>query len=370
MDFSNTYAVYAAISSILYLLFLLMTLKIDFKSRLNRTAAIFFALLFLWSFTEWMLRWADSPQSALLWAKAIMSVIIFIPPATIHLSEVFPWSKKEAPFYIYALYGLSIVLLGIHLNSNLFVSGVGRYKAGYGTELGQYGIFIYAYLAIFSLIALLICMKHYVETDSKIALNQLRLLITGFSITYFLVLFTGFIPYFYGSKNVYPWTTPSFIIMGAVILYAIKKYHIFLPEAKEETASGKSTKSGGIKLMPREEALPAFYGEVSSGKKGLCLTARNPEEVREEMDFKNVPVIDIKEVCEKHSSIMAERLNITLFMVLDALTEKNTALLLDGMEDVFTKNEFTDFINEIRELEMKNRMLIVSLPRGYYPNHL
>ncbi len=370
MDFNNIYAVPAAISSILYLLFIFLVLKIDSKSRLNRIAALFFALLFLWSFTEWMLRWSDSTEAALLWAEGIMCAIILIPPVVVHLSILFPWSKKEAPPHIYALYGLSIMFLAVHINSNFFVSGVFEYEAGYGTELGRYGIFIYLYLAIFALIAILVCMKHYAEADSKIALNQLRLLITGFSVTYFFVLFTGLIPYFYNFESAYPWTTPSFIIMGLVLLYDIKKYHVLLPEAKEEVSSGKPRESRGIEIMPREEALPRFYEEVSSGKKGICLTARNPAEVREELDVKKVPVVDIKDVCGKHGDITAERRDLIPFIITDAVMEKNTVLLLDGMEGIFTKNEFTEFVGEMKELEMKSNMLIVSLSREDYMNHL
>ncbi len=360
MDIQNPYAVPAIISTFLYLAFIFLILKIDFNSRLNRISALFFALLLFWSFAEWMERWANSPESALFWARAIMVAIILMPPVLIHLTLVFPWTKKEVSPAIFGLYGSSLLLLSVHLNSDMFVAGVDRYFAGYGTVLGPYGTQIYLYLAFFTIVSILILMRSYVLTNCRIALGQLRMLIIALSISFLFIFFTGFAPHIYGDPKAYPLTTPAFIITGLILLYAISRYHVFVPESKKESASEGAKAEKGIKVLPRERAMDEFYRHVSSGNRVICFTARDSEETKEELDVKHVPVIEIEEACSKKT----ERKSLIPFMITDALMEKNTAILLDGAENIFSNGELREFLDEMRDLELKENLLIVSLSKN------
>ncbi len=359
MDIQNPYAVPAIISTFLYIVFIVFILKIDFKSRLNRISALFFALLLFWSFAEWMERWANSPESALFWARTIMVAIILLPPVLIHLSLIFPWTKKEVSPAIFVLYGSSLLILSVHLNSSIFVAGVDRYFAGYGTVLGPYGAYVYLYLAFFTIAGILILMRNYVLTSCRIALGQLRMLIIALSISFLFIFFTGFAPHIYGDPKAYPLTTPAFIITGLILLYAINRYHVFVPESREESASERTKKEQGIKVLPREKAMDEFYRHVSSGNRGICFTARDCEETKEELDVKHVPVIDIKEACGNKT----ERKSLIPFMITDALMEKNTAILLDGTENIFSNGELREFLDEIKDLEIRENLLIVSLSK-------
>ena len=361
MDSASIYGLPAAISSFLYIILIFILLKKDKKSKLAILSALLFALLFIWSFAEWMLRWSHDHDSAFFWASMIFIPIILLSPVLIHLSLIFPWSNKEAHPGIYGMYALSLLLLGIHFNSRLFISDVHIYYAGYGTVIGPYGIFIYLYLAVSGLIFLLILMAKYSRTESKIALQQLKLLIIAFSISYMFIFFTGFVPYLYGNPDAYPWTTPSFLIMGFVLAYAMCRFHVFLPQPEYEAEGRGGKPCSGVKILPREEAMAEFYDRVNSGNRGLCITARDPEETKEEMDLKKVPVVGIDEISEEKTDLKGEhRRSFIPFILTDALMEKNTVMILDGFEQIFSNEEFKDFVETMSSLELKDSMLIIS----------
>ena len=363
MDSGNIYAIPAIISTFLYVYLVFLLLKIDSKSTLNRISVLFFAILGFWSFSEWMLRWSDKYDTALLWASMIMLCILILPPVLIHLSLIFPWSKKDVTPAIYGLYGFSVLLLGIHINSRLFVSDVNRYFAGYGTVLGPYGIFAYLYLAAFSLLVLLILMVRYANTESKIAMHQIKIVIIGFSITYIFVFFTGLMPYLCGNLDTYPWTTPSFLVMGSVLAYAIWKYHIFLPEPEKEHGEESKNNASGLSVLPRDKAMLRFYGLVHSGNKGMCITARMPDTIMEEMDLKSVPIIALKDIKDKIDINTEYGRSMIPFIISDILRNKGVVIMIDGFDKVLSPNDFKDMLSDLKSLELKDSMIILSIER-------
>ncbi len=337
-------------------------MKIDSKSVLNRISALLFGIFALWSFSEWMLRWSDDYSSALIWASIIMMCVLLLPPVLVHASMIFPWSKRDVGPAMYALYGFSVILLGIHINSRLFVKDVNKYIAGYGTVLGPYGLFAYLYLAVFGLLALLLLMVRYTKTKSKIAMHQIRLVIIAFSISYLFVFFTGLVPYILGNPDEYPWTTPSFLIMGSVLTYAIWKYHLFLPEPeKEKDGDGKLAQ--GVFVLPRNEAIVMFYEMVNSGSRGMCITSRDPGTVKEEMSLESVPVVGLSEIDHKVDLTDEKGKDMVPFIISDILSQSGTAILLDGLDSVMNPDELKELINDLKSMELKGNSVLISLEK-------
>ena len=159
MNIGNVYALPAVISFFFFAVFSIVVYKKDPKSNINRLSSVLFLLIAMWSFFEFMLRWSTDHQSAFFWAYMIFITIIFIPPITIHLSLIFPWSRKKAPKYIYLFYSLSIILFIFMLDPSFYLSGVEKYYAGYGSLITFFGILLYIYMAFIGIIVIYILIK-------------------------------------------------------------------------------------------------------------------------------------------------------------------------------------------------------------------
>ena len=360
MSLPSIYAFVSLTSAVILAFLVVYALKIDIHSKTNILGALFFSLLFLWSALEFIERTASDEYTALIAVYGIIAVVIMAPPVLIHFSVVFPWKRKEAGPPILIFYALSFLLLSFHLSSNAFVSGIERYFAGYGMVPGPHIYYLYAYVALSAFASIGILLNSYSHARSEIAVEKLKYLIIAIGIVVIFVTATGFFPLLYGDFNAYPLTTPSFIVAGLIIIYSMKKYNVFLPETSSESA-GKDGGDGGVRILPREIAFLDFYESVRSGKKGMCLTTVPPAEIKEEMDAKDLPVMDISKIAQKNG----EKRSLIPFMITDALMEKNVVVLLDGMDQLLDGDEYQNLLMDLKRINPRESLLIISETRDH-----
>ena len=360
MPLPSIYALVSLTSAVILAFLVAYALKIDPRSKTNIMGALFFSLLFLWSALEFIERTAADEYTAFLAVYGIIAVVIMIPPVLIHFSIVFPWKRKEAGPPILIFYALSFLLLSFHLSYRVFVSGIERYFAGYGMVPGPQIYYLYTYVALSAFASLGILLNSYSHARSEIAVEKLKYLIIAIGIVVIFVTATGFFPLLYGDIEAYPLTTPSFIVAGLITIYAMKKYNVFLPETGPETG-GKKGGEEGVRVLPREIAFLDFYESVRSGKKGMCLTTVPPAEIKEEMDAKDLPVMDISEIAKKKG----EKRSLIPFMITDALMEKNVVVLLDGMDQILDGDEYQNLLMDLKRINPRESLLIISETRDH-----
>lgn len=136
-------------------------------------------------------------------------------------------------------------------------------------------------------------------------------------------------------------------------------------EAMEVTKPAYDLPSGKAYIIS-EKAYEVFTDQITHGVEGLCITTKNPEELRSEWGFKETPIIKLSH--EKGSERYISPTNLPLlFVTIKSFVEssKNSIVLLDNIEhlikenaDVVPEREVLDFVYEIELLSQKTRMVL------------
>lgn len=349
--------VFISIASSLVLLILIFTvLKRDVHSRSNQLAALLFFMFFLWSILDAIQRATQSEHIAFMAMSAIIGIAIFSPPLFFHLSYVFPWKKRSVNLPILLIYGISFLLAAIHANSDYFISGMKMYDYGYDLVPGDYAFYLFVYISFMMLASLFFLLFRYSGLEGERVLSSTRYLIAGIATIIIPTIFTVTVPASYGDYSQYPLTTVSFGIGGLIMIYG---FSVSFPGVKASKASSKVRNlPNGIKTMPKEKAYPEFHRMLEAGMGGLCITGRNPEEVKEEASLKDVPVIHAREVMG--NSRGKEAIESLYFAISDAVMDRGTVVLLDSVSSLIGgRSGERALLDEMKRLYLKGLLIYV-----------
>lgn len=347
----SVYAALALLSTLVLSVLIAVILKMDIRSRSNQVTAIFLTFLLVWSIADLIQRSTDSENTALLCLTVVVSVIIFIPPSILHVAYVLPWKRRSAHPVIIFLYGISFVLLAIHLNTDAFLAGVHVYEPGFGLLPGDYTAILYAYVGICSFAAIFILLARYTNIQGKNLLRQMRLTLIGLTVISILTVFTGALPVITGDISHYPLTTFSFAIGGAVMLYGFARPMPGIPQA--ESPSSRNDLPSGLKVLPVDRAYTEFHDSVKKGMAGLCISGRDTnmkEETRTEAQMVSAREL-VKGMGRKEAT------ETLYFAISDAAMDPGNVVLLEGLEEFTGKDGINSLLRDLRRMNLKGYVI-------------
>lgn len=162
--------------------------KEDQDNRVYFTLAIMYAY---WAFTEFMFRQADLASTAEFWAK-LSFIWPFCVALGLHFALTFTKNKiLKKPLTYALLYFPAMILSGIDLTTNLLFGPPELNFWGYARTLPNtnwiktMSIF---WVCIVDILALLVCVMHYLKIKEKAEQTQTRIVIVGLSISIVLAL--------------------------------------------------------------------------------------------------------------------------------------------------------------------------------------
>jgi Na+/proline symporter/archaellum biogenesis ATPase FlaH len=136
-------------------------------------------------------------------------------------------------------------------------------------------------------------------------------------------------------------------------------------EAEETTRPRYTLEQGKIYIVPTK-AFDLFTDQITHGVEGLCITHRDPEEIRRRWGFRETPIIKLSQ--EKGNDRYISPTNLPLlFMTIRSFVEssKNSIVLIDSIEHLLAENagrvperELLDFVHQIELLGRKTRVVL------------
>ena len=171
---------------------------------------------------------------------------------------------------------------------------------------------------------------------------------------------------------------PSLLITSIVFFYAIVRVHLFdvLPSSdaphiriKYLPIELESGRSYAVEEKGTETSFRIFASELNAGRKGLIISRRHPEQIREEYGLRNTPMIwlakrPIKDAVSPANLPLLER-TVNRFMNEGG----NTVVLLEGLDKMIMETSSEKAMRFLFHLEdealTKGSRLILSFdPRG------
>ncbi|GEM_PF-3078546 len=348
------YAFISLASAAVLFVLIVLILKSDLHSRSHQVAALLFFILFVWSLLDVVQRYAPSEEAITLAMVGIMALAIFIPPVLLHLSYIFPWKKRSMHPIILSLYGISFAILAIHINTRAFISRMELREAGYNFVPGDYIRYLLAYIAVLMFVSLLILVKRYVHLHGKTLLRKTRCMIAGVGTIVILTFSTTIVPILFGDYSRYPLTIPSFAVGAAVIIYGLARPLPDIPHTENGSVRKRDFPSG-VLTVPKEKAYPMFYELLSSGMRGICLSGRKEEEIKEEIGIKDLPVMCAEKILNNMDS---DDVRDTLYFVIsDSVMDSGTALLMDSLESYIGSTEIDLLLNELKRMRIRGLVI-------------
>ena len=348
------YALISLASAAVLFVLIVLILKSDPHSRSHQVAALLFFILFAWSILDVVQRYAPSEEAVTLAMVGILALAIFIPPVLLHLSYIFPWKKRPMHPLILALYGISFAILAIHINTDAFISRMEIREAGYDFVPGSYIRYLLIYIAVLMFLSLLVLIKRYVHLQGKTLLLKTRYMIAGIGTIVILTFSTTVVPILFGDYSRYPLTIPSFAAGAAVIIYGLARPLPEIPRIENRTGRKRDFPSG-VLVLPKEKAYPMFYELVSSGMKGICLSGRKEEEIREEIGIKDLPVVCAGKILKKMGS--GDAIDTLYFVISDSVMDSGTVVLMDSLEKYTGSTGLGMLLDELRRMRIRGLVI-------------
>jgi Na+/proline symporter/archaellum biogenesis ATPase FlaH len=146
-------------------------------------------------------------------------------------------------------------------------------------------------------------------------------------------------------------------------------------EQAKETVPEYELIPGKVYIVPNK-AYELFTDQITHGIEGLCLTSKDPEEVRRNWGFSETPIIRLSHLRGGIERNISPNNLPLIFLTVKAFVEesRNSVVLLDSLEELIKENEglipeaeILDFVNQIEQLSKKGRMrLVLAGTLGYY----
>ncbi len=141
-------------------------------------------------------------------------------------------------------------------------------------------------------------------------------------------------------------------------------------EAAEATLPTYVLEKGKIYVIP-EKAYEVFTDQITHGVEGLCITYRDPEEVRKIWGFKETPIIKLSDERGSDHYISPRNLPL-LFMTIKSFADssKNSIVLMDSIERLMKENhgidkerDMLDFVYQMELLGQKTHLILAERPQ-------
>jgi PAS domain S-box-containing protein len=205
--------------------------SLDKKKPLNRIFLILCLSLSYWAFTEFMLRQADTPDTAYFWMK--MSILWpFTLSLFVHLALVFSEEKKLlANKLTYLLiYGPAVFFSIVDLATNLISDGLAKEFWGY-TYVSSVDSLVFwvaqAWIFAMGFSAFILCARYGFKSNDRKKKQQAKYMSLGFSFPLWAGLLTGFVAPSVLNFKIPDFTITSTVGLGVLVGYAIWKYDLF-----------------------------------------------------------------------------------------------------------------------------------------------
>ncbi|HPT19516.1 MAG TPA: DUF835 domain-containing protein [Methanothrix sp.] len=136
-------------------------------------------------------------------------------------------------------------------------------------------------------------------------------------------------------------------------------------EAAKETLPAYDLVKGKIYVIPAI-AYEVFTDQITHGVEGLCITHRQPEEVRSSYGFKETPIIKLSDERGSDRYISPQNLPL-LFMTIKSFVEssKNSVVLIDSIETLVRENagrvperDILDFVYQMEILGSRTYLIL------------
>ena len=350
----NLYVIPSLISAVILSILIVIVLRADIHSRSNQFLAIFTSLLFAWSVLDAIQRATDNEQIAFYAMSGILSIIIFLAPMFLHIAYITPWKKRGAHPAILFLYGISFIILALHLNSPFFLSGMKRFPSGYDMVPGEYTNYLLVYVSITSFIALFILLRRYSYLRSSSVLRTMRYLIAGMSVMVILTVATGALPVIYGDLSQYPLTTVSFSIGAILMICGFTRPFPGIPDARS-TSEIKGDIPSGTKEMEKEQAYLEFHDLIESGMAGVIISGREGSDIREELGLKGTPIVQAKDMLAGMGP--EEAREALYFAISDAAMDPGNIVLLEALEAFTGRDGMNRLLEDLRRMNLKGYVI-------------
>lgn len=146
-------------------------------------------------------------------------------------------------------------------------------------------------------------------------------------------------------------------------------------EAAETTKPAYELMPGRTYVIP-EKAYEVFTDQITHGVEGLCITTKDPEELRRRWGFKETPILRLSHDKGSDRNISPTNLPL-LFVTIKSFvgSSKNSIVLIDNIEHLIKENaevvperEVLDFVYEIEMLSRETRMVLAESKEFVHAN--
>jgi hypothetical protein len=276
----------------------------------NKIFILFMVCMAIASFLDFFQAISTIENLALILAKLKYAIMILVPIFFLHLSSVLSDNEKiiSTVKYIIIPYVLSIIFFIIIVATDLIITGVTFENNTYSTNLGILNPLLMAFaflMLVPGLIILIITFKNTKNNDKKM---QMTYIFTGITISALLFLtFHEIIPRIFGIDipGAIIFTLPLFIFFAL----AIAKHKLMvMPKLVHEIDISAEPidyelESGYTYIIPEKEpklGFQLFAKSLKEGAHGICITMRDPRNIRRKYGLKKTPIIWItdKEISE------------------------------------------------------------------------
>ena len=293
-------------SALIYAILMGIILMRGVKKAGNLSVFMFFLATIIWSTGEMWERYVpvDSGKSkiAILGAYTLFIGMALTPAVLMHLgwdypTRFMPANRKARTWVLYTLYSISLLAIALEfITPKLVIDHMEPYNALGDTVWGLipgpfYRVYV-VYMYIVSIIATVLLF--YKTSKEKVTIVRIQgiYVSSGLALALILLTGTGVIPIILGITNIYPLTTPSFIILGFIIIYLTFRYRAFLPEKSMAQSTGGSE---GVLYLPKDEAYEKFLSSVAEDVPALAFIPTDRDEFIKKNKLDNAIVFEIAE---------------------------------------------------------------------------
>jgi signal transduction histidine kinase len=217
----STLATVPLAASILYTGLLVVALAADYRSRINRTFAIYLLCMILWSFSSFAGRMRFLVNDPLLWAKILAVGCMGLPITFYHFVREFLDLKQHTwRLYLgYALYAVSVLLV---LFTHWVLAGARVVGSKYYVDKGPGAYtFVAAWAGMCMLLGIVALGRRYQESSDPDYRSTIRYLLIG--VAYLLV---GGAAHQVPALQVYPLDIAANVVNALLISYCILRYRL------------------------------------------------------------------------------------------------------------------------------------------------
>ena len=314
-----------------------------------------------WPLAEFFLRSTDDANSALIYARLAWTWVLLSPALMLHLAYIMSRRslEKRDNIVLGATYGICLAFIWLVYTTDLMISGIRMAFWGY---TGIFGPLVYAYAMFFFLLiaeSYYLLYRRYRESEILVERLQTRYVMAGLS---FPFVFGAILQIFFPLTGIMPLPVASIttIMMDGLIAYAIVRYNFLIinpaPEGKMKTEPKYTVESKTLFVLDQqgERGFDMFVDQIMHGRPGLCVSEREPDELRSKYGFTKTPIIWLTDAETEHRSVPPKDLKQLSIHILDFLARGESSIVVfDGVDGLIETNGFDQTYALIREVNGK-----------------